>query len=205
MQPFTPPQLELEATAYTAPQLKEAVAARPLAQVALAGRSNVGKSTALNRLAGRKQLAKTSSTPGKTRSINFYRVLGHPLYLVDLPGYGYAKCSKTEREAWAKLIDGYLRETERLAALVMLIDSRHQPQDLDVDLAGYARDLGIRVLPLLTKVDKVKLKDVGRRTREWKGLLAGHQLCDPIPFSGVTGQGVEALWKELLALGAEAD
>lgn len=118
-----PSTVILEKTIYTIDQLIE----MPLPQLALAGRSNVGKSSLLNRLSGRKNLAKISSTPGKTRSLNFYKVSPEDFYLVDLPGYGYARCSKSERDKWAKLIARYLQNNSWLIGVVALLDSRLPP------------------------------------------------------------------------------
>ena len=110
--------LTLENTAYTLDQLSR----RDIPQMALAGRSNVGKSSLVNALAGRKQLAKTSATPGKTRSVNYYRAIPEGFWLVDLPGYGYARCSKEEREKWRLLIERYLSRSTALLGLVLLLD-----------------------------------------------------------------------------------
>ena len=147
----TPPTLTLEATTFNKPQLQEQLSVleqRQEAQIALAGRSNVGKSSLVNALARRKQLAKISATPGKTRSINFYRVAPDGFSLVDLPGYGYAKCSQEERKSWAKLIEYYLTNTPTLKALALLLDCRIPPQALDRDLADFARGHGIPLLPV---------------------------------------------------------
>ena len=163
----TPPTLTLEATTFNKPQLQEA-------QIALAGRSNVGKSSLVNALARRKQLAKISATPGKTRSINFYRVAPDGFSLVDLPGYGYAKCSQEERKSWAKLIEYYLTNTPTLKALALLLDCRIPPQALDRDLADFARGHGIPLLPVLTKADKCTQVERSKRQQEWSRLLKGH-------------------------------
>ena len=133
------PTLTLESTVYTLQQLLDV----PEAQVALAGRSNVGKSSLINALAVRKKLAKVSATPGKTRSINFYRVQPHNFFLVDLPGYGYARASHSERRSWATLLEKYLSTCKNLCALALLLDSRLPPQKLDLELAGFARSCGL--------------------------------------------------------------
>ena len=127
--------LTLETTAYTLDQLL----ALPEAQIALAGRSNVGKSSLINALAGRKKLAKVSATPGKTRSVNFYRVEPYKFYLVDLPGYGYARASHEERRKWAKLLEHYLADCKTLKALALLLDCRLPPQKLELELESFAR------------------------------------------------------------------
>ncbi len=190
--------LILERTVYTVDQLV------PLAtpQVALAGRSNVGKSSLVNCLAGRKrELAKVSATPGKTRSLNFYRVEQHDLVLVDLPGYGYAKCSKKERESWSRLIAAYFRQvTSALKATVVLIDCRHTPQRLDLELAAFLQHQRIPLVPVLTKADKCKQNERAARMREWNTLLAG---VEPLLFSSKTGYGRDTLWRRLLAFAGE--
>ncbi len=180
-------KLILEKTAYTKDQLQ----AKQFPQIALAGRSNVGKSSLINRLAGQKKLAKTSSTPGKTRSINFYFSPGENFYLVDLPGYGYARCSQQEREKWARLIQDYLQENPDLKALILLLDSRIPPQPVDLDLARYAASLKVALLPVLTKADKCTQKQKNQALKRVKELLDGTRT--PILFSARTGQGMDDL------------
>lgn len=181
------PNLILEDTIYTLEQLSEVNAP----QIALAGRSNVGKSSLINALAGRKSLARVSSTPGKTQSINFYRVEPWQYYLVDLPGYGYAKVSKTERQKWAELINQYLVSTPGLRALAVLIDSRVPPQQIDLELTGYAREIGLPVIPILTKGDKCKQQERVAKQNEWKKILGG---VTPIISSASTGLGLDRIW-----------
>ena len=164
-------------------------------QIALAGRSNVGKSSLVNRLAGRKKLAKISSKPGKTRSLNYYRVNPDGYFLVDLPGYGYAKCSKAEREKWAKLIEAYISGNSRLKAVAVLLDSRLTPQKLDLELTSYLRGLGIPVIPVLTKADKPKQRDRTRLQNQWQDIL--QQDRAPVLFSSKTGMGEAKLWEIL--------
>lgn len=184
--------LTLLTTAYTTDQLPRLDAP----QIAMAGRSNVGKSTLINCLAGRKALAKTSSTPGKTRSVNFFEAKPSGIVLVDLPGYGYAKRSKKEREFWSKLIDRFLTTSPNLQAAALLIDSRHPPQALDQAMAAMLTEHKIPIICVFTKADKCKQKDHAARKREWKALLppGTHQVL----FSGVTGQGRDELWSRLL-------
>lgn len=184
------PHLTLETTAFSPDQLPSLEPP----QVALAGRSNVGKSSLINCLAGRRQLAKTSATPGKTRSINFYRASPGDFFLVDLPGYGYARTSKAERAAWAKFIERYVESSQGLRAVALLIDSRHTPQKLDLDLLGYVQSRNIPHMAVLTKADKCKQKDLAQRTREWTDLLRGGV---PLPFSSKTGRGRDALWARI--------
>lgn len=190
-------KLVLEKTAYTPGQLS----GMALPQVAMAGRSNVGKSSLINTMGGRKKLAKTSSTPGKTRSINFYLVKPENFYLVDLPGYGYARCSKAEREKWSQLIQTFLEQNARLRAVVMLIDSRLEPQLLDLELAQYIRSLNIKLIAVLTKADKCRQNHLIRIRQTWTQLLG---LSSPaVIFSSKTGLGREQLWEVLLEQIAE--
>ncbi len=165
-------------------------------QIALAGRSNVGKSTLVNCLAGRKGLAKTSATPGKTRSLNFYRVDPHGYYLVDFPGYGYARCSKTEREKWARLIDAYLKNNPWVRAVVSIVDCRLAPQKLDLELQAYLRELALPIILVLTKIDKCKQNERDKRKNEWRDL--GVAQSAPLLFSGKTGAGRDALMRLFL-------
>lgn len=163
-------------------------------QIALAGRSNVGKSSLLNRLAGRKQLAKTSSTPGKTQSINLYRIEPGDVYLVDLPGYGYARRSKEERAKWAALIERYLSGTAWLRAVAVLLDCRLTPQASDLDMVAWLRASDIPVIGVLTKIDKCKKREQQSQQNRWAGLLGGEK---PVLFSSVTGAGYEDLWRRI--------
>lgn len=183
--------LTLESTIYTPSQMQLPDAP----QLALAGRSNVGKSSLINALAGRRALAKTSSTPGKTRSINLYRVTPGDFYLADLPGYGYARASHTDRNAWAQLIHTYLTGTPHLRALVVLLDSRIAPQQLDLDLVTYAQEHHIPLLPVLTKVDKTSLKERAQVARRWADILGRPN--PPLAVSSRTGLGIAALWQHL--------
>ncbi len=184
------PEIELISTLYTPEQLTPPHGI----QVALAGRSNVGKSSLLNALGRRKNLAKVSSTPGKTRSVNFFNVKKYDFFLVDLPGYGYAKRSKSERDVWAELISQYLAETENLKLLLILIDVRIPPQELDKKMLAFATQVGLKTLPILTKCDKVKQKDLAQAQNFWKNLSG----TMPMPISAHTNYGVEKLWKRLI-------
>ncbi|WP_028575621.1 ribosome biogenesis GTP-binding protein YihA/YsxC [Desulfonatronovibrio hydrogenovorans] len=186
-------ELILEKTAYTADQLS----GNNLPQVALAGRSNVGKSSLINTLGQRRGLAKISSTPGKTRSINFYLVKPENFYLVDLPGYGYAKRSKSERENWGLLIQGYLEDNPYLKSVVLLIDSRIPPQVMDMELAQYIRSLNLGLIPVLTKTDKCKQKQISDTSATWSGILGFSR--GPVIFSSKTGKGKDTLWARILA------
>lgn len=187
-----PSTVILEKTIYTIDQLEE----MPLPQLALAGRSNVGKSSLLNKLTGRKNLAKTSSTPGKTRSLNFYKVSPEEFYLVDLPGYGYARCSKSEREKWATLINRYLRGNTRLFGVVALLDSRLPPQTLDIELITFIRSQGIDVYPVMTKADKCKQPVRSANQAAWQRLLGSEK--PPLLTSSHSGMNIDKLWQFFL-------
>jgi len=187
-----PSTVILEKTIYTIDQLEE----MPLPQLALAGRSNVGKSSLLNKLTGRKNLAKISSTPGKTRSLNFYKVLPEDFYLVDLPGYGYARCSKSEREKWATLINRYLRGNTRLFGVVALLDSRLPPQALDIELITFIRSQGIDVYPVMTKADKCKQPVRSANQAAWQRLLGSEK--PPLLTSSHSGMNIDKLWQFFL-------
>ncbi len=190
--PIARPALVLEATAYTRGQL----IAPEAPQTAFAGRSNVGKSSLINALAGRKKLAKVSAVPGKTRSINYYRLEGTSAYLVDLPGYGYAQCSKEERNAWAKLIEHYLQHTPGLCALVLLLDSRLPPQKADRETAALAVDLQLPLIPVLTKTDKCNRKELQQCVKAWSAFVRADSI---LHTSSQKRFGLEALWQELAA------
>ncbi len=185
-------KLKLEKTAYTPSQLS----GLDLPQIALAGRSNVGKSSLINALGDRKKLAKISSTPGKTRSVNFYLVEPVNFYLVDLPGYGYARCPKTEREKWGLLIQKYLEDNPRLKAVVLLLDSRLEPQVLDLELAQYVSSLNLDLIPVLTKADKCKQNKLNRIRNTWTQVLG--LTHPPVVFSSKTGLGKDRLWERMI-------
>jgi len=196
--------LELEATAFNTAQIDAQLAllsGRAEPQIAFAGRSNVGKSSLINALAGRKNLAKTSSTPGKTRSANFYRavnsVTGASFTLTDLPGYGYARCSQAERRAWAGLIEYYLSRSSDVRAVALLLDCRLEPQRLDIELADFARGRGLLLLPVLTKADKCSQLVQAARRRAWAALLDGEA---PLVVSSSTRRGIAGLWEKMAAL-----
>ena len=186
--------LTLVATTFNREQLQaqlDALDARNAFQIALAGRSNVGKSSLVNALARRRQLAKISATPGKTRSINFYWVEPDGFALGDLPGYGYARCSHEERRSWAKLIEYYLTDRPSLKALALLLDCRIPPQALDRELADFARGHGIPLLPVLTKADKCSQTERAKKQQEWSLLLDGIR---PLAVSAKELRGIDALW-----------
>jgi len=159
--------------------------------VAFVGRSNVGKSSLLNTLFGRK-LAHVSKQPGKTRSINFYLV-NSEFYMVDLPGYGYAKVSKMERQKWAELVDYYFKKRWSLKMVYLLIDGRHGVQKNDEALIEWIRNYEVPFIIILTKMDKVLKKDRKRRVEEIKKQLEKYGQYIVIPYSAVTKEGVEKI------------
>jgi GTP-binding protein len=178
-------------------------------EIAIAGRSNVGKSTLLNRLAGRKGLARTSKTPGRTRGIIFFDLdlgRGAPpsttaLRLVDLPGYGYAQASRTERDAWQPLIEGYTRARPTLALFVILVDARRGIEDEERQLYEWLGSEGVPAQVVITKVDKLSASERGAlraRSRGWFGAAAGARRAAPILVSGETGEGMSELWAAIV-------
>jgi ribosome biogenesis GTP-binding protein YsxC/EngB len=189
-------RFELVKTAYLTSQLEVS----DQAQIALAGRSNVGKSSLINCLANRKGLAKTSSTPGKTQSVNFYHIMPQNYTLVDLPGYGYARRSQEERAKWGQLIERFLKDNPGIKGVAVLIDVRVPAQKSDMEVVAWLRNENIPILPVLTKCDKVKQLDRAAKQREWSDLLGGvsHPLC----FSSVTGMGRDKLWAALDEMGS---
>ncbi len=157
-------------------------------QIAFAGRSNVGKSTLLNRLVGHRKMAKVSKSPGKTRSLNFFLV-NERFYFVDLPGYGYARVSKTERASWGKLIEGYLHGSEPLAGLVLLLDCRREPSGEDHQLLSWLNESQLPTLIVVTKADKLSRDRVNRKLRQVESELG----LPSIAFSSVSGEGKNEL------------
>jgi GTP-binding protein len=165
-----------------------------LPEVALAGRSNVGKSSLINRLINRKNLARTSSQPGKTQTLNYYRI-NDVLYFVDLPGYGYAKVSKTRREEWGKFIEGYLTEREELKLLVHLIDLRHPPTADDIAMYEWSKHIGLTVCVVGTKADKISKGHWPKHAKIIKDQLGFDPRDSFVVFSSETGKGREELWE----------
>ncbi len=162
-------------------------------EVAFAGRSNVGKSSLINKLLGRKALARVSAVPGKTATVNFYD-LDQTIHLVDLPGYGYAKVAKSEKGRWAELIEGYLNDEERdLALVVLLVDMRHPATRLDVDMANYLIETEKPFLVVLTKADKLNKTERAQRLASIADELPCGEELTILPFSSETGEGVEVL------------
>jgi GTP-binding protein len=162
-------------------------------EVAFSGRSNVGKSSLLNTLVVNKKTAKISSTPGKTQQINFFLVEGHWMF-VDLPGFGYAKVAKTEREKWRGLNFGYLEGREQLKLVCLLVDSRHDPMDSDIAMMEWLENHEKHFAIILTKSDKVSKTFITERVEQIRTLTANcNFLADIIPFSAVDNTGRDTL------------
>ena len=166
-------------------------------EIAFAGRSNVGKSSLINALLGRKSLVKISSRPGKTQGLNYFQV-GEALYFVDLPGYGYAKVQKQMQMGWQSLITSYLETRTTLACVVVILDIRHPPKEQDTQLIAWLKATGIAIVPVYTKIDKLSGNE---RLKNAEILDAGHTIraVDRILFSAKTGQGRDDLKKPLFA------
>lgn len=163
-------------------------------EVAFAGKSNVGKSSLINALVNRKSFARTSSEPGKTQTINFYNV-NNELYLVDLPGYGYAKTSMETREKWGKMIEKYLHTSKMLKAVFLLVDIRHEPSQNDVNMFDWIKYQGFTPVVIATKADKIKRSQLPRQIKLVRETLGMEQNEVLIPFSAETKQGKEEIWK----------
>ena len=169
-----------------------------LRQVAIAGKSNVGKSSLVNAVVGRKRIARVSGTPGKTREINFYRINGR-FFLVDLPGYGFARAPEAVRNAWRKLVEDYLSHNDRLDGLVLLIDCRRGVQEADRQLLDYLSADEIPVLVVLTKMDKLNRSGRSKAVADLRKALEV-PADQVVATSAQTGEGVDVLVESLLSL-----
>ncbi|GMR04431.1 MAG: ribosome biogenesis GTP-binding protein YihA/YsxC [Thermodesulfobacteriota bacterium] len=170
-----------------------------LPEVVLIGRSNVGKSSLINTLVNRKGLAKTSSSPGKTRTINFYRINGE-FFFVDLPGFGYAKVPQSVRLSWEKMIEEYLEGRAEVRCAVIVLDARRTPGDAETRLYRWLEGSGVPVITVITKTDKLSGNKLTKSLRDIKKALG---IKDPVAFSAVKGHGKHILLKRLgEALGA---
>ena len=168
------------------------------AEVALAGRSNVGKSSMLNALAGSKNLARTSRTPGRTRALNFFSI-GDDLAIVDLPGYGFAKMARTEAARIAAMMSGYLGDSDRLAGLVMLVDARRGPEREELNLATLATDRGVELIAVATKSDKLRRSERAAALARFKPMG-----IEPILCSALSGEGMDDLRRRIIACARRA-
>ena len=163
-------------------------------EIAFAGKSNVGKSSLINALMNRKSYARISATPGKTQTINFYNI-NDEMYLVDLPGYGYAKVSQQEKEKWGKMIERYLHSSKQLRAVFLLIDIRHEPSANDKMMYDWVVSQGYNPIIIATKQDKLKRSQIDKHVkmlRQGLKLVPGTRI---IPFSSVTKQGRDERWE----------
>ena len=160
-------------------------------EIAFAGRSNVGKSSLLNKLFNRKSLARVSSVPGKTITINFYDVDGYKF--VDLPGYGYAKLSKSERDRFGELMEGYFQSGRNIKLVVQLVDMRHKPSQDDYGMIDFMQQMDIPFIVVCTKADKLKVKEFKRREKEIKEELSMVDENLIIPFSSQSGLGLDTI------------
>ena len=163
-------------------------------EVAFAGKSNVGKSSLINALMNRKSYARISATPGKTQTINFYNI-NDCLYLVDLPGYGYAKVSEKEKAQWGRLIERYLHGSGQLKAVFLLIDIRHEPSSNDRLMYSWIVEQGYEPVIIATKLDKIKRSQVQKHVKMIKEALSLVSGTKVIPFSSSTKQGRDEIWE----------
>ncbi|MFD1018942.1 ribosome biogenesis GTP-binding protein YihA/YsxC [Thalassobacillus hwangdonensis] len=168
-----------------------------LPEIALAGRSNVGKSSFINKMIQRKALARTSSKPGKTQTLNFYKI-NDTFYFVDVPGYGYAKVSKKEREKWGKMMEEYFAERENLRATALVVDLRHDPTKDDILMYDYLKHFELPVMIIATKLDKIPKNKRDKHIKNVRKVLQVEEEDTVIPFSSETGEGKELAWRTML-------
>ncbi len=167
-------------------------------QIAFAGRSNVGKSSVINRILNRKNFARVGAAPGKTTHINYFKI-DNTFYLVDLPGYGYAKVSKAERDRWGRLMEGYFADPELMTLGVMIVDSRHKPTADDCTMAQWYRDAGCPFLVVANKLDKLKKKEIEPNLQRIRETLDMGEEDLLIPFSAEKGIGKQELLNAIFA------
>ena len=165
-------------------------------EVAFAGKSNVGKSSLINALMNRKSYARTSSQPGKTQTINFYNI-NDAMYLVDLPGYGYANASPAVKAKWSKMIEKYLRQSANLKQVFLLVDIRHDPSENDKMMYNWIVDNGFRPVIIATKLDKLKRSQIAKHVKAVRAGLGLKEDDILIPFSSQTKQGLDELWNTI--------
>lgn len=167
-----------------------------LPEFALAGRSNVGKSSFINKMIGRKSMARISSKPGKTQTLNFYKI-EERLFFVDVPGYGYAKVSKTSREAWSKMIEEYITTRDLLKAVIQIVDLRHPPSDDDCMMYDFLKYYNIPCIVIATKADKIPKGKWEKHKKMVRDELDMEAHDTMILFSSETGMGFDAAWAEI--------
>jgi GTP-binding protein len=199
------PMRSTSATLYRSAHDASQLVRDDLPQIAFVGRSNVGKSSLINTLLRRPGLARTSSTPGRTRAVHYYLV-DRSLYFVDLPGYGYAKAGWSDRESWARLVDDYLRDAGGRPArgapairVVLLVDGKIAGSPLDAEAARYLERFGVGLIVAVTKIDRVPRSQRPRRLAAVASLLSLPRGVPQIPVSAQTGEGIPELWRELVA------
>ena len=167
-----------------------------LPEFAFAGKSNVGKSSLINGLMNRKSYARTSSQPGKTQTINFYNI-NEKLYFVDLPGYGYAKVSMELRAKWGKMIERYLKKSEQLKLIFLLVDIRHEPSENDKDMYDWIVQNGFQPVVIATKLDKINRSQIAKQSKLIRTSLGMPKDGILIPFSAETKQGRDEIWQRI--------
>ena len=177
---------------------KEQYPKEGLPEIALVGRSNVGKSSATNALLNRRNFARTSQTPGKTRTINFYKI-NNEFYFVDLPGYGYAKVSKSEKDKWGVIMERYLQDREELCAIFLLVDIRHEPTNDDVMMCEWIKHFGYNCVVIATKADKISRGQYQKHISIIRKKLQLEKDEKVIPLSSSKKTGVEDVWNEIIA------
>ena len=177
---------------------KEQYPAEGLPEIALVGRSNVGKSSATNALLNRRNFARTSQTPGKTRTINFYKI-NNEFYFVDLPGYGYAKVSKSEKDKWGVIMERYLQDRQELCAIFLLVDIRHEPTNDDVMMYDWIKHFGYNCVVIATKADKISRGQYQKHISIIRKKLQLEKDEKVIPLSSSKKTGVEDVWNEIIA------
>lgn len=178
---------EFEFAAGNASQLPKST----MPEVIFSGRSNVGKSSLINKLVNRKALARVSATPGKTATINFFKV--DKFHLVDLPGYGYAKVSKSEKQRWANLMEGYFNQDRNFSLVVQIVDMRHSPSADDMNMIEYLHSCGFPFIIVFTKKDKLKKTQQIKRLEELQKELGDYPDIPMFPFSALNGEGAEEI------------
>ena len=174
-----------------------------LMEIAFAGRSNVGKSSMINKIFNRKQLARVSSMPGKTVTINFFRL--EDVRFADLPGYGYAKVSKSEKQRWARLMEGYFQSERNLALVFLLFDMRHPPTKDDLSMLEFLIEYEIPFVVVLTKSDKLSKKQKQERLTALQAEVPYAEQITMVPFSAETGEGCEDIWSIIEEIAATVD
>lgn len=171
--------------------------AEGIPEIALVGRSNVGKSSTINTLLNRRNFARTSQTPGKTRTINFF-LINNEFYFVDLPGYGYAKIAKSEKEKWGTIMERYLQDREELCAIFLLVDIRHEPTNDDVMMYEWIKHFGYNCVVIATKADKISRGQYQKHISIIRKKLQMESSEKVIPVSSLKKTGVEELWEEIV-------